>query len=142
MNEGMELAIFSGLDLNKPPEGDYANGDLSHLGGKQLLAEYPNGYGASVITSRMSYGSREGKYEMAVLHGEDQQLCYASPVTGDVIGWLEPPKVIEKLHEVAALERNDACNHGRPDDIDYFDHDEDEGRASIFDALDSLGRSF
>ena len=70
--------------------------------GMQAHAEFPNGYGASVVRGPYTYGGKEGKYEMAVL-GPDGALCYDTPVTDDVMGWLEPEDVTAKLAEIAAL---------------------------------------
>lgn len=58
-------------------------------GGIQAIFRFENGYGASVINHSGSYG-----VELAVLRftGEgtdDWELCYTTPITDDVIGWIQ-----------------------------------------------------
>lgn len=66
---------------------------------------YPNGYGASVINNPFSYGNEDGLYELAVLKGtaDDYDLCYDTPITVDVLGWLTPRDVAETLKKIQAL---------------------------------------
>lgn len=84
------------------------------LGGQQWLLAFENGYGASVITNPYSYGGDVGLFEVAVLHGADPktaELCYATPVTNDVIGWLSAEAVEEHLTSIAALPEKSECGH-------------------------------
>lgn len=69
--------------------------------GVQAKAEFPNGYGVSVIKSVNSYGGSRGLYELAVF--KDGRLCYDTPITGDVLGYLSPSTVTETLEAVEAL---------------------------------------
>ena len=71
------------------------------LGGVRHRFEFANGYGASVIHTSGSYGASEGLWEVAVMLGDD--LCYDTPITGDVIGWLTPEAVADVLDQIAAL---------------------------------------
>lgn len=71
--------------------------------------DFPNGYGVSVIIGRFSYGGDEGKYELAVFH--DGCLCYNTPITDDVIGYLEPDEVTALLARIEALPENKLCSH-------------------------------
>lgn len=72
-------------------------------GGEQYIYTFPNGYGASVIRSGMSYGSSAGLFELAVLDA-DGHLTYATPVTNDVIGHLDAPEELDGvLDQIAAL---------------------------------------
>lgn len=126
---------------SEPPNGEYEQHDRG-LTGKQLYAVYPNGYGASIIQGPYSYGGPEGRYELAVLHGDDRlgygSLCYATPVTSDVLGWLTPEDVTEKLHQINKLERNDTCTH-KADRSGWNPFEkEDEHTADVFEALDSM----
>ena len=73
--------------------------------------EFPNGYGASVIRGALTYGGDQGLWELAVTHG--RPLCYATPVTNDVIGYLSEEGVTETLVAIAALPANGACTHDR-----------------------------
>ena len=69
-----------------------------------------NGYTVSTID--YGYGSDRGLFESAVIH--DGQLCYATPVTDDVVGWQTPDDVAAMVAAVRDLPRNDNCGHGRP----------------------------
>lgn len=63
--------------------------------------QFANGYGASVIRHSFSYGGDKGLYELAVTKGGD--LCYSTPITDDVIGWLKPRDVAILLRNIQAL---------------------------------------
>lgn len=73
----------------------------AYMGGDQYEFSFENGYGASVIRTSMSYGREEGKWELAVLKGE--AICYTTPITDDVVGWLDEAEVAEKLAAIEAL---------------------------------------
>ena len=62
---------------------------------------FPNGYGASVIRGKYTYGGEEGLFELAVLRGDS--LCYDSGITEDVIGHLTPKEVAQLLKQIRAL---------------------------------------
>lgn len=94
----------------EPPNGEYTYKEHGPAAGRQLIADFPNGYGASIITGPYSYGGDRGLYEIAVLHPEE--LCYSTPVTDDVMGYLSAEEVVEKLHDIAHLPRRDDCSHG------------------------------
>ena len=55
---------------------------------------FPNGYGASVIYNSFSYG-----LELAVLKNLDEkwQLCYTSPITNDVVGYIDGKEELTEL---------------------------------------------
>lgn len=76
-----------------------------HPMGKQARHFFPNGYGVSVICGPGSYGGPQGLYELAVLKGaaDRSDLCYDTPVTDDVEGYLSPEDVSRLMGEVAAL---------------------------------------
>lgn len=108
MTDQIELMISD--TPAEPPNGKYEYKEPPAIDlGKQLIAEYDNGFGASVIQSRLSYGGSEGKYEIAVTHPDT--LCYASGITNDVIGYLSGEEVIVILHKIARLSRKDKCDH-------------------------------
>jgi hypothetical protein len=82
------------------------------IGGEWYEYTFDNGYGASVIRNAYSYGGSSGKWEVAVTH--DGPLCYATPVTQDVIGWLDEDAVAETLVAINALPSNGGCTHLEP----------------------------
>ena len=72
-------------------------------GGTQRIYKFPNGYGASIIRHKGSYGFKDGLWELAVLDSTGT-LCYDTSVTNDVIGYLSDEEVILKLHEIKGLQ--------------------------------------
>lgn len=72
------------------------------MGGIHAKVHFPNGYGASVISTPFSYGNEEGLLELAVLH--NGELCYTTPLTSDVLGHLTEADVEKYLNEIEALE--------------------------------------
>lgn len=80
----------------------------SKHGGEQHVYRFGNGYGASVIRTRYSYGSDDGLYELAVTKykGDDAfdfELCYDTEITNDVIGHLAESDVDALLEKIEAL---------------------------------------
>ena len=72
--------------------------------GIQKVYKFPNGYGASVVKHKGSYGYQKGLWELAVLF--EGELCYDTEITGDVIGHLNDPEVDNILRQIANLEVN------------------------------------
>ena len=72
--------------------------------GYQKLYRFPNEYGASVINHEYSYG-----LELAVVHwnGNKYDLCYDTPITDDVIGYLDEDELNSILNEIYRLEKQD-----------------------------------
>lgn len=63
---------------------------------------FDNGWGVSVIQGPHTYGGEQGLYEMAVML--DGEIDYDNTVSnGDVIGYLTPDMVTEKMIEVQKL---------------------------------------
>lgn len=69
--------------------------------GKMSTLFFDNGYGVSVVCTPYSYGGSEGLFELAVLF--DGSLCYDTPVTSDVLGYLTPKQVTEHMQQVETL---------------------------------------
>ncbi len=71
--------------------------------GRQKIYKFPNGYGASIIRTRYSYGYKKGLWELAVIKfyiNGKCDLCYDTPITDDVIGnlkWNEVEEYLEKI---------------------------------------------
>jgi len=70
-------------------------------GGIQKIYKFPNGYGASIIKGPYTYGGKDGKWELAVLKGEE--LCYDTDITSDVIGHLNDPEIDAVLRQIERL---------------------------------------
>lgn len=68
---------------------------------ERYIFQFTNGYGASVIRNSKSYGGPAGFYELAVL--KDGKINYKTPITNDVVGWLDPDEVEELLDKIKAL---------------------------------------
>ena len=70
--------------------------------GVQHVYSVDNGYGASVVKHDFSYGGKDGLWELAVLD-KDGAICYHTPITQDVIGYLAWPNVESILQEILEL---------------------------------------
>ena len=80
----------------------YTPKETKHVyGGTQDIYEFHNGYGASVVSHAHSYGGNSGLFELAVLKNGD--LCYDTPLTDDVIGWLNAEQVESYLAQIEDL---------------------------------------
>lgn len=70
----------------------------------QIIKEfYDNGYGVSVIDH--GYGRENGLYELVVLRGNARKssICYDTPITDDVLGYLAWDEVTDLREQVKAL---------------------------------------
>lgn len=67
--------------------------------------KFDNGYEASVADHGRSYGGEDGLFEVAVLF--DGQIVYDTPVTSDVIGWLDFHEVADILDQIKALPKRE-----------------------------------
>ena len=86
----------------------------------RLYAFEGSQYGASVVcfvedttptsTSLSSYGGDEDLWELKVIRFDGRpsddnfKVVYDTPITNDVIGWLNEEEVQEVLHQIAMLE--------------------------------------
>ena len=57
----------------------------------------------SIIRSSMTYGGSEGLFELAMTR--DGKCIYDTPITNDVIGWLDEEDVLEVLEDVQRIYR-------------------------------------
>lgn len=73
----------------------------SSAGGVRAVAQFPNGYRASVVRGDFTYGGDRGFYELAVM--DDRGICYDTPITDDVLGYLTPDDVTRLLADIEAL---------------------------------------
>jgi hypothetical protein len=72
------------------------------LNGVVARITFDNGYGASVVKHEFSYGGKDGLYELAVLDSNDD-LCYNTTITDDVIGYLREQDVTEVMEKIQQL---------------------------------------
>ena len=63
--------------------------------------EFDNGYEISVVKSPYTYGGDKGLYELAVF--KDGDICYDTPITDDVIGYLRPEDVTDVMAKIQQL---------------------------------------
>ena len=84
---------------------EYLNEERSspRNGGFQYWFSFPNGYAASVVKGPFTYGGELGLWELAVMNDSTQDLCYDTPITDDVIGYLTDQEVDELLNAIKAL---------------------------------------
>ena len=71
-------------------------------GGTQKFYKFENGYGASVVCHSFSYGGKDGLWELAILD-KNNNLCYDTEITNDVIGYLNDEEVENYLNQIEAL---------------------------------------
>jgi len=77
-------------------------------GGVQKVYVFPNGYGASVVRHSFSYGGNKGLWELAVLDIKNTEpleweISYDTPITNDVVGYLNDEQVEKYLKHVELL---------------------------------------
>lgn len=78
--------------------------------GWQYLFEFDNGYGASIIKHSGSYGGRSGLWELAVVRfykNDGWHLCYNTPITDDVLGYLSEAEVMNLLKQIKELPKGE-----------------------------------
>ena len=70
---------------------------------------FPNGYGASVVRAKGTYGANKGLYELAVLKYDKDgsfDICYDTEIAKDVIGGLNVKEVNNLLSKISIIEFN------------------------------------
>ena len=85
-------------------ELNFKNSDIGN--GVHAVTKFENNYGASVVKHDYSYGGKIGLYELAVIkYDEDGEwdLCYDTPITGDVLGYLSEDEITEYLIQIEQL---------------------------------------
>jgi hypothetical protein len=71
------------------------------MNGYHKVFKFDNGYSASVICHFGTYGGDKGLFEVAVM--KDGEIVYDTPVTNDVVGWLDFAGVADILNQIKAL---------------------------------------
>lgn len=102
--------------MNNLPVVNQFEKEINKLGGKfgnfegseayqrgwvlQTMITFPNGYGLSFIKGEGSYG-----LEAAVItwKDDDWDLCYSTPITDDVLGYLDEDDIVPLAKRVAKL---------------------------------------
>jgi hypothetical protein len=84
--------LFDALEWKPHPSG---------FGGEQAIMRFPNGYEASVLRGGIFY-TIGGSYEIAVrITGVG--LCYDTPITDDVLGYLSRDQAEDALRAIRDL---------------------------------------
>ena len=89
------MKTFNDLQFKEHPRGAVYGGIISRI-------IFDNGYGATVVQGPHSYGGSDGLYELAVV-GKDDEICYDTPVTSDVEGYLSETQVTDLLIKIQQL---------------------------------------
>jgi len=87
------MKTFKDIEFKPNPMGD----DF----GIVSRTQFDNGYEASVVKSKYTYGGDKGLYELAVF--KDGEICYDTPITDDVIGYLRPEDVTDVMAKIQQL---------------------------------------
>lgn len=75
------------------------------FGGIQKIYRFKNDFGASVVKHPYSYGGEKDLWELAVIewNGPYWSLCYSTPITDDVEGYLTDDEVEKILGRIQSL---------------------------------------
>ena len=74
--------------------------------GYHYIYKFANGYGASVVKHSFSYGHEQDFWELAVTKYDESgnwDICYSTPITSDVLGYLSDEEVYETLKSINSL---------------------------------------
>ncbi len=96
----MNLTVIGMEDLKQ-----YVHTSRELLTSHQVVFKFPNGYGASLIKGATTYGGNAGLFEIAVMkwEGEEYDIDYTTPITNDVLGFLNKEKVVSTLTQILNL---------------------------------------
>ncbi len=86
---------FEDLEFDKISDEPFMSGVRSRI-------MFENGFGVSVVSHTYSYGGKAGLFEVAVLN-KNGDLTYDTPVTNDVVGYLNPDEVTDIMEQVQNL---------------------------------------
>ena len=87
------MKTFNDIEFKTSPMGD----DF----GIVSRTEFDNGYEVSVVKSEYTYGGKDGLYELAIF--KDGDICYDTPITDDVIGYLTTQEVTDLMEQIQKL---------------------------------------
>lgn len=76
-----------------------------HTRDEVCIFHFENGYGANIARGPYTYGGPKGLWELAVTKKtrDGWDLCYDTPITHDVIGWLDELGVVKVLKRIEDL---------------------------------------
>ena len=80
--------------------------------GVQAIAEFPTGFGASVIKSDFSHGGKSGLFELAVLDNDTGNINSTTDITDDVIGWQDEDDIDRVLTAISKLNEDGTLPNG------------------------------
>lgn len=71
----------------------------------QYIYKFDNNYGASIVRHYFSYGHEKGLFELAVMDFKTGygRICYDTPITDDVIGFLTVEQCNDLLEKIEKL---------------------------------------
>ena len=73
------------------------------FGGTLHRFVFANGYGASVVCFKGTYGFQAGLWELAVINTVEDDIDFTTSVADDVVGWLTVDDVNGYLRKIKAL---------------------------------------
>jgi len=76
------------------------------MGNYNRIMKFDNGYVASIVCNKISYGGLRGLFEVAVCvpnKNDDLDIVYDTPVTDDVVGNLDFAQVADVLEKIKNL---------------------------------------
>lgn len=89
----LDTIVFKELNFQPHPMGM----------GIQCVAQFSNGYGASIVQGPHTYGGTQGLYEIAIF-GKNGEITYDTPITNDVLGYLSEEEVEKTLTDIKNLD--------------------------------------
>ena len=82
--------------------GNYNNFPIPTYETRQTLVLFPNHYGISFVEGGISYGLEAAILKYDELN-DDWDVCYDTPITDDVIGYMNEEDIIPLCKRVAEL---------------------------------------
>lgn len=84
------------------PDDEFIN---PHCRDEVCIFHFENGYGANLSRGPYTYGGPQGLWELAVTRKtpDGWDLCFNTPITKDVIGWLDELGVVKVLERIEKL---------------------------------------
>lgn len=73
--------------------------------GMQVVFQFDNGYGLSVVSHSFSYGNDDELFEIGVIKFDDlgYELTYETPITGDVLGHQSKEDLLNVIEQAINL---------------------------------------